>query len=221
MNDCIDAEVRDALPDLIHGRLSDLDKATLTAHVEGCADCRAELGLLRQLRAAAPLAPRIDVGRIVSALPVPMPSAADIVASAPSRAVSSPRRSFVWKTAAAAALLVVGSLTFANVRHQSLSVSTGKPAASAVAVAATTAPVPQTVASLPSQEVATPRVAVAEPPKVVGTASRTGLSLTGGVQDLTDDQLQALVNDLDKVQGLPSAEPEVITIGVDDNEGLQ
>jgi hypothetical protein len=220
MNDCIDAEVRDALPDLIHGRLSELDKATLTAHVEGCADCRAELGLLRQLRAAAPLAPRIDVGRIVSALPVPMPSAADLVASAPSRAVSSPRRSFVWKTAAAAALLVVGSLTFANARHQSLPITTGT-STSAAGVAVTTAPVAQAVASLPSERVATPQVAAAVPAKTIRTASRAGLSLTGGVQDLTDDQLQALVNDLDKVQGLPSAEPEVITIGVDDNEGLQ
>ena len=221
MNDCMDTEVRDALPDLIHGRLSDLDKATLTAHVESCADCRAELEFLSRLRAAAPLAPRIDIERIVSALPVPMPSAADVLASVPSRAARNSRRSFIWKTAAAAALLVVGSLTFANGRRQSLPVSVINPTASAAAVAEATIPVAPSVASLPSERVATPRLPAAVPGRAVATAGRAGLSLTGGVQDLTDQQLQALVNDLDKVKGLPSAEPEAVTIGVDENEGLQ
>jgi len=50
--------------------------------------------------------------------------------------------------------------------------------------------------------------------------SSTALSLTGGVQDLSDDQLKALLKDLDSVEGIPSAEPETINIGVDNNEGL-
>lgn len=219
MNDCIDAEVRDALPDLIHGRLSDLDTATLTAHVESCADCRGEMELLRQVRAAAPFAPRIDVGRIVSALPAPMPSPADVALSAPPRATSRPNRSFIWRTSAIATLLVAGSLTFANARRQALPVSAAKPTATVSSVAPA-APTPSAVASLPSAPLATSEVATA-PAKTVGNSGSTGLSLTGGVQDLTDDQLQTLLKDLDGVKGLPSAEPEAISVGVDDTEGLQ
>jgi len=55
MNDGVNAEFRDALPDLLHGRLNALDRATLTAHVESCADCRAELALLGEARASAPV----------------------------------------------------------------------------------------------------------------------------------------------------------------------
>jgi hypothetical protein len=47
-----------------------------------------------------------------------------------------------------------------------------------------------------------------------------GLSLTGGVQDLSDDQLESLVNGLDNVEALPSGEPEPMTISVDEG-GLQ
>src|SRR3954470_9738009 len=104
MNDCMNAEVRDALPDLMHGRLSDLDKVTMGAHVETCADCREELRLLQEIRASAPIAPRIDVTRIVAALPVAMPTVADqLVVSA---SVRVRRSSGLWKMAAVAALLV-------------------------------------------------------------------------------------------------------------------
>src|SRR6476646_7099815 len=103
MNDCMNAEVRDALPDLMHGRLSDLNTVTMKAHVETCADCREELRLLEEVRASAPLAPRIDVSTIVAALPAPMPSAAyQLVISAPALARRS--HSTMWKVAAAAAI---------------------------------------------------------------------------------------------------------------------
>jgi hypothetical protein len=222
MNECIETEARDALPDLSHGRLSDLDTATLTALVESCADCRAELDLLRQLRSSAPFAPSMDVARIVSSLPFPTPSAPDLVASAQSRTKSAPRHSFIWKAGSFAALLVVGSLTFANYRNASLSVSSGQHEPTAAPVVAA-APLLQAVAAVSSQPVGSQPVAATEsssaaPAKVA--VSSTGLSLTG-VQGLTDDQLQALVNSLDNVQGLPSAEPEAVSIGVDDNEGMQ
>ena len=50
MTECINTEVREALPDLLNGRLSALDTATMNAHVESCAECRAELELLREIR---------------------------------------------------------------------------------------------------------------------------------------------------------------------------
>lgn len=210
MNDCMNAEVRDALPDLMHGRLSELNTATMRAHVETCPDCREELRLLEEIRASAPIAPRIDVSRIVAALPAPMPSEADqLVASAPARARRSSSR--LWKTAAAAALLVTGSLTFATARRQ----STVNP------VGATSIASP--VASAPAATPAANQVAVAPvTPVAVVPGSQTsankpaGLSLTGGVQDLSDDQLESLVNGLDNVEALPSSEPEPLTISVDE-----
>jgi anti-sigma factor RsiW len=70
MGDCINTEIRDALPALIHERLDARERARVEAHVAACSECSAEVALLR--RAAAVLAlgtPRMDAQRIVAALP--------------------------------------------------------------------------------------------------------------------------------------------------------
>lgn len=210
MNDCMNAEVRDALPDLMHGRLSDLNTVTMKAHVETCADCRAELRLLEEIRASAPIAPRIDLSKIISALPAPIPSVADqLVASAPHRARRS--SSLTWKMTAAAALLVTGSLTFATARRQ----STVTPVASS-AVAATSSTVPDVAPAASQVAVAPVTSGPAGDKSQISAAKPSGLSLTGGVQDLSDDQLESLVSSLDNVEALPSSEPEPVTISVDE-----
>lgn len=213
MIDCINADVRDALPDLFHGRLGDLDKATMTAHVESCADCRAELAIMERVRAHAPLTPAIDISRIVSMLPAPVPMAQQQLSPSTHPA----RMPLLWKLAAAAALIVGGTLTFSKARG---------PDSAASSVASVT---PARSDSEGATSVLTPaskRVAIATPTpsatvKSVVASSVTGLSLTGGVQDLTDSQLEALVNDVDNVEGLPAAEPEAISVSVDGGEGLQ
>lgn len=68
MRDCPNGEMRDRLPELMHNRLEGESLRAVQAHVAGCADCRAELALLEQLR-LAPVAPRVEVSRIVAALP--------------------------------------------------------------------------------------------------------------------------------------------------------
>jgi hypothetical protein len=68
MRDCPNGEMRDRLPELMHDRLTGQELLVVRAHVSGCADCRAELVLLEQLRSAA-AAPRVDASRIVAALP--------------------------------------------------------------------------------------------------------------------------------------------------------
>jgi hypothetical protein len=70
MGDCINTEMRDALPDLIHERLEARERARVEAHVAACAECAAEVVLVR--RAAAVLAlgtPRMDAKRIAAGLP--------------------------------------------------------------------------------------------------------------------------------------------------------
>src|SRR5215216_30676 len=71
MNDCANGDVRDLLPDLMHGRLDADRRSAVEAHLAGCADCRAELELLRTAGHALSRAPAVDVARIVAALPAP------------------------------------------------------------------------------------------------------------------------------------------------------
>lgn len=68
MRDCSNGEMRDRLPELMHNRLTGETLVVVRAHVAECADCRAELVLLEQLRAVT-VAPRIDSARIVAQLP--------------------------------------------------------------------------------------------------------------------------------------------------------
>jgi hypothetical protein len=67
MRDCDDVTMRDLLPDLLHDRLPVGVRADVQAHVDGCAECRAELELLRTVMAAA-AAPRVDASRIGAGL---------------------------------------------------------------------------------------------------------------------------------------------------------
>ena len=214
MTECMNAEVRDALPDLLHGRLGDLDRATMKAHLESCADCRAELALMERVRAYAPLTPSIDVSRIVSMLPAVVSSAEHQLAHiAPGRQPS--HMSLVWKLAAAAALIVAGTITFAKANAPNQASSSVAPA-SASEVAASTV----TLEPAPKQIAIASPVSKAAPRRLIA-GSTSGLSLTGGLQDLTDAQLEALLKDVDNVDGLPTAEPEVISVSVDSDEGLQ
>ena len=68
MRDCSNADMRDRLPDLLHGQLSAAQEAAVRAHVDACAECRAELAVLTLARSAA-VAPRPDVSRIAGAIP--------------------------------------------------------------------------------------------------------------------------------------------------------
>src|SRR5262245_4892473 len=108
MNDCVNAEMRDRLPELLHDRLPANVRAELVAHVTACADCREELELLRALRSmlAAP-APRVDVASIVGALP-----------KAPSQLRPRLRRTWAdWRIAAAVTILAVGGSSVALINR--------------------------------------------------------------------------------------------------------
>lgn len=67
MRDCPNAEMRDALPDLMHGTLSERRMAEVRAHVDACGACRAELAFLERIRRAT-VTPDIGAERIVSKL---------------------------------------------------------------------------------------------------------------------------------------------------------
>ncbi len=99
MRDCPNARMRDLLPELLHGGLSESVRAEVQAHVDRCADCRAELALLRRVRDAI-AAPLMDTSHIVASVP-------------PYRAPSAFRRatrSWPLRAAAAVVLLAGGAL---------------------------------------------------------------------------------------------------------------
>ena len=77
MFDCADVEMRELLPDMAAGSLDDATRARVEQHLASCAECASELETLHLVRSAYATTPRVDVQRIVAALPkaVPLPEA--------------------------------------------------------------------------------------------------------------------------------------------------
>lgn len=68
MGECERVDVRDLLPELLDDDGSRRELAPARDHAAACDACRAELALLREVRAAARV-PRIDLERIAAAVP--------------------------------------------------------------------------------------------------------------------------------------------------------
>ncbi|HEY8164125.1 MAG TPA: zf-HC2 domain-containing protein, partial [Gemmatimonadaceae bacterium] len=117
MTDCANVEMRDLLPDLVHERLGSAEVARVQAHVSECAECTAELELIRAVMASAPAAPTMDVATIVAALP--QPGARTEPTMQPSIARDGRVLRFgVRQLPLAAALALAASLTFVIVRRE-------------------------------------------------------------------------------------------------------
>lgn len=211
MNDCTNAEMRDQLPDLLHERLDASARAVVLAHVEGCVDCRDELQLLRDVRGVFDRAtPRVDVSYVVGALPLP-----------PARVVPASRRRHVWadwRVAAAVMLLAVGGTSVAVLRSDSN--SSVSPAIGDERVAATPVPtVPAPVATI-EKPATTAEREVAATPTPTPTSETSPDSRFNG---LDEQQLKALLGEIEKLQAVPVAEPEPVMIrvsGTSSSEGV-
>src|SRR5690349_22655830 len=114
MTDCPNGEMRDQLPDLLHGRLTDTARAVVLAHVGDCIDCQAEMELLKGLHGTLTYGLNVNVARVslavieqtrASALPRTVTS----VAAPPGR-----RTRANWRLAAAIVVLAVGGGTVAR-----------------------------------------------------------------------------------------------------------
>jgi predicted anti-sigma-YlaC factor YlaD len=68
MRECANAEMRDALPDLMHGTLPQHRQADVRAHLDACEPCRLELALLVRVRGTVS-ATAVSTDRIVASLP--------------------------------------------------------------------------------------------------------------------------------------------------------
>jgi hypothetical protein len=191
MRDCPNTTMRERLPDLLHDRLPDALRAEVHAHLNICADCRAELALMERVRAAAAV-PGLDTSRIVAALPAYRPA---------------PR----WRRAtdssmvriAAAIVLVVGGALL--LRDSSAPVT--DPAVSQPVAAVPGAPPPSG---------ATTQVAVRPAPAATPTQE---LAVGEMFHDLTDSELQALLDALGTLEALTPVETEVVVPAVSRGAG--
>jgi len=194
MNDCPKVEFRDRLPELVHERLSAEERAVVMAHVEACADCRAELQLLVEMRGVLAVGPKVDVRRIVQALPVPNQR----------QALSSigGRRFGGWQLAAAAAVLLVGSTSLATyyARHSAGPSAVGD-SVRIVAVNPSVGP-----RDSMSPDVHTPAVAA---------TSEQELAVGGGLSDLTSSDLTHLLSEIERLEPLPQTELDVGTVSTE------
>ena len=216
MNDCLNAEMRESLPDLIHGNLEPAKLAQVEAHVASCDACAAELELLRTVVASMPAAPGMNVQRIVAALPVAAKQGLLLHRgngdSAASPMPPAKRSQGLWsrpmlRVAAAVAIVAAGGLSLLvgrDVLNPETQVGRNKrPVTATSTPVATSAP---QLATTPSVA----RVAESSSPTVTSGGVTTGL-LISEVQQLSDEHLVALLDEMDTIDPLPAIEPETLT----------
>jgi hypothetical protein len=207
MNDCVNAEIRDQLPDLVHDRLGAAERAVVLAHVESCIDCRDELQLLRDARAMyARGVPRVDVAYVVGALP-------KAPAAHPTRELPARPRARTWsdwRIAAAVTLLIAGGGSYAVMRS-------GQPDI-LMDTTAMVATIPESTMLDSSLAAIGDLAAMVSPdddrPAEVGaTDVRLG--------DLDEEQLTALLNEIDNLRAVPASEPEAAGLRIDGTSSLE
>lgn len=211
MSDCENTAMRDLLPDVVAERLSDVETARVRRHIDGCAACDAELSLLRAVRAARPRPVAIDVAKIVAQLPRPAAHAAggtdpNVVSLESRRAASLPatrpsvwRTRSVWRMAATIGVIIAGGWSVVLLRSGGVAPMMAGASDSVRLVAA---------AESLGTAVSSVAAAVDSP-----TATKTAASSTAGavvsfgdVGDYTDEELQRVLDRLDRWDGATSTE---------------
>ncbi len=185
MNDCVNGDIRDVLPELVSGTLPAADLARVQDHIRACADCAAEVELLRTARAAMRLAPTMNTTRI----------AAGVQASTAQRLAARRIPARVARMATVSLIVVLGAIGLWASRDTPREASPVAVQPSAGGAGISAAP---GVAG-----------AVEEPRPAQGP---TQLALGGDMSQLGDDELLALMAELPGLEAIPGEEPASITI---------
>jgi len=203
MNKCIDKEIQEMLPDLLHRTLADAERRRVEAHIAGCESCREELEILRTVKSAAVFAPTIDVDRVVRQIPPYRSVVPGIEAPARYRPVQ-------WLVAAAAALVIIVGGSMLATRQNS----------NATRLAAIDS-LPPVVVDSPNQAAAGRSVVVdsQQPARPPARANSRALALAADVDGLSDGSLVQLMNEMDRFDALPTAEPDPV-ISVDSGDSI-
>jgi len=205
MNRCSNSDIRELLPDLLHGTLAADARARVEAHVATCGECGEELGVLRTVKTAAVFAPRIDVDRVVRQIPPYRTILPVTERPVRTRAVS-------WLVAATMAIVVIGGGSLVLMKPKVVNdprvvASTQRPPAPN--------PAESTGASsrIPAAGATGRNAVVSAPPHP------RALALAANVDDLSDGDLRQLMNDMNRFDALPASEPDPV-ISVDSGTSL-
>ena len=195
MNKCMNNEIQEMLPDLMHGALSKDARGRVEAHLATCEECREELEVLRTIKSAAVFAPAIDVDRVVRQI-------SPYSTIVPATDLPARPRLVSWLVAASLAIAVVGVGSLVVARRHVASTPT------AVTTAPSSAQVPTQSAPVASK---TP-----DPTATVATGQphTHALALAADVDGLSDGNLVQLMNDMNRFDALPATEPDPV-ISVD------
>lgn len=197
MSECTKLEMRDLLPDVARGALIAASSVELEDHLATCAECRAELRLLRDARAVLSTTRSVDAPRIVAAIGRSSAIRRDATA-----AVGEVRRRRTWSVttpsrrvwlAAASIAAVIGAAVLASGRMG----APGSPDLPPVLVEAEQPHVPTPSGAQPTGP-------VTERP------TKHELVMGGGVSDLADADLESLLQALDDVDTQLDVEPAVV-----------
>ena len=191
MRDMNAADAQDLLPDLLHGRLSDAVRADVERVIASDPDLAVQLALLQQVHAAHAVAPAIDMSRILAALP------------------------------AASAHLAEGTVSTTTGNFDELAARRAParaPRMSRLARAAALLLVlggGAVVATRAERDTALPVATITQAESLARVESIVQLGLGTPTDELTVEQLRALEQDIQALDGVPSAEPDDMTDLVD------
>ena len=194
MIDCPNGDVRDALPEYLNDRLDVARRREVEAHLAACDACRDELSLLRDLRVTMRRAPVVDATAIAAAIPAYRVPA---------------RRTWAtnWRVAAAVVAIAAGGTSIALLRERTPERS------SDLTPYVRTVPLPArdsapAVASRPTDVTPAPERSAPRPGPVAIAPSRELAIASGSIGDLSDGELAALVEGIESLEAVPSAEVE-------------
>lgn len=242
MIDCMMPEIRDSLPDLLHSRLPAFERIALTAHVEGCESCSADLALLRNVAVTAPLAPAMDVDRIVAGLPRTAGTLSLSTSASPM--LIRQTSATIAKQGNFSRLMIFGSIAAVlAVAVGGLAIATGDSGADRQVATSTRQAVRTATETSGSSDAGESRVTVGAPAEqdssmglpddVTASAGQSAsgistaltepspLTIAGSVGDLSDAHIERLLRELENMEGLPSAEPESVTSTLESLEGIE
>ena len=204
MNKCIENEIKEMLPDLLHRTLTADARARVDAHLASCEECREELEVLQTVKSAAVFAPVIDVDHVVRQIPPYRTIVPVVERPATTRVVS-------WLLAATMAIAVVGGGSLVLTRRQ---VPTAPPVVTIKPpLSGPTQPTPEPSGT--PKSVLPPETVVAIAPQ----AHTPALALAADVGGLSDGNLEQLMTEMARFDALPATEGDPV-IFVDSSYNL-
>jgi hypothetical protein len=197
MSECTNLEMRDLLPDYARGLLTGATAVLIEDHLMTCAECRAELRLVRSASAVLGAAPRVDTVRIVDAV-----ARSQAIRRSATASVAEARRRRAWSVGAPSRRVWLAAASIAAIVTAAVIATPDRPTSGpepAPTVAQSTAPVQPAPESSPAVSPGSRR-----------SAPRIELVMGGGVSDLADADLESLLQALDDVDTELDVEPAVL-----------